>query len=210
MPHIRSAQDQALIRTVRHLARQAGATHQQFEKLLDAYDEGVARGLSGAALKTWISEDPVVSRFAPELTARLDAGVYAAILDRGAEALTPPEPTAEEDAATIANAQALLRADAKAYFGDAELQEAYAEALERRQAAPPPAEPAIDHLAIEREVAQRDVERFWRSPALQSQYAAAIERRLAGDAAVAAGASPAPGSPAEAAPPAVAPPPATE
>jgi hypothetical protein len=211
MPHIRSVQDRALIRTVRHLARQAGATHQQFEKLLDAYDEGVARGLSGAALKTYIAEDPVVSRFSPELTSQLDAEVYTPIIERGAEALAPTEPTADEDMATIKRAEALLRDDAKACWRDGELQEAYSEALERRQAAPS-VEPQIDHLAIERDVAQRDCAKFgrmmrdpqssreyWTSPTLQAHYAAAIERRLAGEAAMAASPSPAPGSPTEAA-----------
>src|SRR5579862_5184819 len=99
MPHIRSAEDQALIRTARHLARQAGATHEQFQTLLAAYDEGSARGLSGDALKTYIAEDPVVSRFSPELTSRLDAEVYAPVFEHGAETLAPPQPSAEEDSA---------------------------------------------------------------------------------------------------------------
>ena len=52
MPLIRSAEDAAFIRSARHLAKQAGVTHAQFETLVGAYDDGVARGLSGPALLT--------------------------------------------------------------------------------------------------------------------------------------------------------------
>jgi hypothetical protein len=87
-----------------------------------------------------------------------------------------PAPSVEEDAATIARASELLRTDPNAYWRDAELQEAQFEALERQGAAPM-AEPPIDHMAIERKIAQDDVGRFetmmredpakyWRSPEL--------------------------------------------
>ena len=54
-----------------------------------------------------------------------------------------PAPSAEDDAATIARAQELLRTDPDKYWSDAELQEAQLEALEREGAASSaPADPA--------------------------------------------------------------------
>jgi hypothetical protein len=98
-----------------------------------------------------------------------------------------PSPSAQEDAATIARAGELLHNDPNAYWRDVELQEAQYEALERQKAAPT-AEPPIDHMAIERKIAQDDVGRYetilrdepakyWRSPELQQQYREAIGRR---------------------------------
>jgi hypothetical protein len=82
MRHLRSALDQALIRTARHLARQAGARHEQSQAMLSAYDEGVVRGLDGGA---YLAEDPVVGR---------DGALpedYAAAIERG-EAAPPGSP----------------------------------------------------------------------------------------------------------------------
>jgi hypothetical protein len=71
-----------------------------------------------------------------------------------------------------------------AYWRDQGLQELALEARERQQIAPP-AEPGIDHDAIERRVAQQTVDRFaemlrkepgkyWTSPELQRQHREAI------------------------------------
>jgi hypothetical protein len=95
-------------------------------------------------------------------------------------------PSAEDDAATIAKADELLRTNADAYWADQALQEAQLEALERQQATPPP-EPDRAAVAdqIERQIAQRDVDKFaemlrkepakyWASPELQRQHRDAI------------------------------------
>jgi hypothetical protein len=93
-------------------------------------------------------------------------------------------PSPEEDAATIARADELLRTNPDAYWRDQGLQELALEARERKLAAPPP-EPGIDHGAIERRIAQQTVDRFaemlrkepakyWASPELQRQHRDAI------------------------------------
>jgi hypothetical protein len=125
----------------------------------------------------------------PEAQRDAAVSVYGAVRDQGPAAVLAPAPTAEEDAATLARATELLRKDPDAYWRDTELQEAQLEALERQETAPP-AEPAIDHDAIERKVAQDDVDRFaallredpgkyWQSPELQQQqYRDALGRSV--------------------------------
>jgi hypothetical protein len=86
-------------------------------------------------------------------------------------------PSPEEDAATIARADELLRTNPDAYWRDHGLQELALEARERQQAAPP-AEPGIDHEEIERRVAQQEVDRFaamLRQPAEAAKYWASAE-----------------------------------
>jgi hypothetical protein len=80
------------------------------------------------------------------------------IAEQGPAAVLAPT-SAEEDAATIARADELLRTNADAYWRDHDLQDLALEARERQQAAPPP-EPGIDHDAIERRIAHRDCDKF--------------------------------------------------
>jgi hypothetical protein len=110
--------------------------------------------------------------------------VYDVIAEQVPAAVLAPT-SAEEDAATIARANELLRTDADVYWCDHDLQEAVLEARERQQAAPPP-EPGIDNYAIERRIAQRDCYKFaamlreepgkyWGSPELQRHHHDASE-----------------------------------
>jgi hypothetical protein len=99
-----------------------------------------------------------------------------------------PAPTSEEDTATIARADELLRTNSDAYWRDHDLHEAVLEARERQQAAPAP-EPSVDTYAIERRIAEGDVDKFarmmreepgkyWSSPELQRQHHDAIEASI--------------------------------
>jgi hypothetical protein len=67
-------------------------------------------------------------------------GVYGQVRDQGPAAVMAPLPSAEDDAATIARANELLRTDPAKYWADAELQEAAYEALERQTGAAAAAE----------------------------------------------------------------------
>jgi hypothetical protein len=180
---IRTDTDEQLRRGIRDAFFARGLSHEQFLDALSWYrDHGQHLGgdtirLSAsfhefATSKGWGAEHIVVATSAYDVIA---AEGPAAVL---------ATPSAEDDAATIAKADELLRTNADAYFRDAELQERAFEARERQQAAPP-AEPGIDHDAIERRVAQQTVDRFaemlrkepgryWSSPELQRQHRDAI------------------------------------
>jgi hypothetical protein len=114
--------------------------------------------------------------------------VYGLIREQGPAAVMAPAPSADEDAATIAKADELLRTNADAYWRDHDLQEAAFEARERQVAAPPPAPDPSSPAAserLERQIAQQTVDKFarmvreepgkyWSSPDLQRQYSEAI------------------------------------
>jgi hypothetical protein len=156
------------------------------QQAMEWYKDHVRPGMDEAKLTESFTEFAAARHWGAE---QRDAAVsvYGQVLDQGPAAVMSPAPSAEEDAALIARAHELLRTDPNAYWRDAELQEAQYEALERQEAAPT-AEPPIDHMAIERKIAQDDVGRFetmlreeparyWRSPELQQQFREAIGRR---------------------------------
>jgi hypothetical protein len=188
---INTAADEQAFRAARHMALAAGATPQQFEQLAEAYADGITRGLTGTALKDHIAEAPAVTRsFSSELLSRLGTNVFDPIAQHGAAPFLPAVPTAEEDAATIAKAEALMRENAKAYFRDGELQDAYADALERRgpaaRNAPPMARPPVPTRESDQAVIEEAEDRLAKNPQayfrdkdLVDRYSAALERRQA-------------------------------
>jgi hypothetical protein len=180
---IRTDADEQIRRGFRDAFARAGLSHQQFLDALGWYrDHGQSLGADPVKLaesfhefasgKGWDAEHVVAA-----------TSVYDAIAAEGpAAVLATPSP--EDDVATIARADALLKSDPAAYWRDQALQEAALEARERQLAAPPP-EPGIDHEAIERRVAQQEVDRFsemlrkepakyWASPELQDRHRRAI------------------------------------
>src|SRR5882757_7058173 len=209
---LRGDTDETLRRAVRDGFRRAGLGHAQLTHALEWYRDNVRPGADGANLGESFNDFVRARGWTPE---QLNAavGVYSQIQNEGpAAVLATPSP--EDDAALIARADELLKTNADAYFRDQELQELALEARERQLAAPP-AEPAVDHYAIERRIAQQDVDRFaamlrdpasaakyWSSPDLQRRHHDAIAASIQAEQ---RGTVPAPAAPAAAPPVAAAP-----
>jgi hypothetical protein len=187
-----SEADEPFRRAVRDGFRRAGLSRAQFEQALAWYRDNVRPGMDESELSASFSD------FATNRgwdTAQLVAAqsVYGTIQQHGPDGVMEPTPSPEEDAATIAKANALLAKDAAAYFADQELQEKMFEALER-QAAPPSGPPALgpplNDIEIEQRIGRQDMakyeammrsdpQRYWGSPQLQEAYRGAIERATA-------------------------------
>lgn len=130
---LRTPADELAYRAARHLARQAGVTNEQFQAMVEAYGDGVRRGLSGPQLKAFIAELPQVMHLAPAMREKLDTAVYQPLIERGLDRVGElvPAPTAEANVDTVMRAEALMKSDPAKYWSDKALQEDLAEALER-------------------------------------------------------------------------------
>jgi hypothetical protein len=177
---LRSEADEQIRRGFRDALARAGLSHEQFLDALGWYrDHGQHLGADPSKLAESFREFASNKGWdAGHVAAATSA--YDMIAEQGPAAVLAT-PSAEEDAATIARADGLLRTNPDAYWRDQGLQELALEARERQLAAPPP-EPGIDHDAIERRVAQQEVDRFaamLRQPAEAAKYWASAELRRA-------------------------------
>jgi hypothetical protein len=180
--NLRGEQDELLRRAVRDGFSRAGLGYAEMMQALEWYKDHVRPDMDETALAASFYEFSAARGWDAEKIA-IASSVYNQIRDEGPTAvLATPSP--EDDVATIARADALLKSDPAAYWRDEALQEAALEARERQLSAPAP-EPGIDHDAIERRVAQQTVDRFaemlrkdpakyWASPDLQRQHYEAI------------------------------------
>jgi hypothetical protein len=199
-----SEQDEAFRRAFRDGFKRVGLSHAQFLDALGWYRDHVRPGADEAQLAETFSQ------FAAERgwrTAQRDGALdlYRAVRDNGPAAVTAAL-RPEDDRATLARADELLRHDPARYWGDGELQDAAFEARERlgdtggsardgtgEQRGGPgevtPAEGAArpfvaggDRQRIaEVEALLRDPSgdghrRYWNDAALRTDYAAALAR----------------------------------
>jgi hypothetical protein len=168
---IRGDADEQIRRAFRDAFGRAGLDQTQLTQALEWYrDHGQRLGADPIKLAESFQEFATGRGWDPGHVAAATS-VYDAIAEKGAAAVLAPT-GAEEDAATIARADELLRTDPDAYWRDVGLQELALEARERQQAAPP-AEPAVDDATLERRIAQQDVARFAampRDPASAAKY----------------------------------------
>jgi hypothetical protein len=185
---LRGDADEQIRRAVRDGFRRAGLSPAQLTQAMEWYrDRGQHLGGDPAKLAESFSEFAESKGWQGE---QQDAAVsvYGLIRDQGPAAVMAPAPGAEEDAATIAKADELLRTKPDAYWRDHDLQEAALEARERQQAAPAPTPDPFSPAAseqLERQIAQQTVDKFarmlreepgkyWSSPDLQRQHHDAI------------------------------------
>jgi len=206
-----SEKDEAFRRAFRDGFKRAGLSFAQFLDALSWYrdhartagdEEQLADAfLQFAADRGWPAQ---------QCDSALD--LYQTVRDNGPAAVTQtPQP--DDDRATLARADELLRRDPAHYWGDGELQDAAFEARERlgdpaaQGPAPPPQKESADRQRIgEIETLLRDPSgdgqrRYWNDAGLRADYAQALAR-LHGGAGGADGESPAPAAaaPAEIAP----------
>jgi hypothetical protein len=181
---LRGDQDELVRRAFRDAFQRAGLSRAQLGQAMEWYKErGQHLGGDVAKLTESFGEFAVEKGWASQ---HLEAAVsvYGQISEQGPAAMLAPAPSPEEDAATVARADELLRTNPDAYWRDVELQESVLEARERQEAAPAAA-PAVDDYAIERRIGQQDVDKFarmmreepgkyWGSPELQRQHHDAI------------------------------------
>jgi hypothetical protein len=184
---LRGDEDDLFRRAVRDGFKRAGLGNDRLTQALEWFRDCVRPGMDQAKLAESFNEFAASKGWpAEQLTAAV--AVYGAVRDQGPAAVMSPAPTSEEDVATVARADELLRSNPEGYWRDHELQEAVLEARERQRAAPPP-EPSVDPYAIERRIAEGDVDKFsrmmreepgkyWGSPELQRQHHDAIEASI--------------------------------
>jgi hypothetical protein len=183
-----SEADELLRRAFRDGFKRLGLTFPQFMEALAWYRDRVRPGAEEASLVEGFSE------FAAEQGWRQDhrdavLDIYRSIRDAGPNAAMAATPQPDEDRATLARGDALLRSDPARYWGDAELQDALFEARERLGAAAPPRETeqhsaadAADRLRVEEiEALLRDrsgagQQRYWSDAGLRTDYAQALAR----------------------------------
>src|ERR1700678_449865 len=126
---LRGDADEQLRRAVRDGFKRAGLSPSQLTQAMEWYrDRGQHLGGDEAKLAESFAEF-AASKAWPDAQRGAAVGVYAQVRDQGPAAVMSPAPSAEDDAATIARANELLKTDPKAYWADAELQEAQYEAL---------------------------------------------------------------------------------
>jgi hypothetical protein len=182
-----SEQDEALRRAFRDGFKRAGLSFAQFLDALAWYRDHARSTADEAQLAD------AFARFATEngWPAEQRAGVldlYRTIRDDGAAAaMQAPRP--DEDRATVARADELLRSDPARYWGDIELQDAAFEARERLDSAalPEAAAPASPETNRDRQRIA-DIEallgdpsgegqrRYWTDAGLRTDYAQALAR----------------------------------
>jgi hypothetical protein len=198
-----SDEDEVLRRAFRDGFKRAGLSFAQFVDALAWYRDHVRRDVKDVPA----GEAQLVEAFAQfaadkgwpveQRDGALD--LYRAIRSDGPAAVTPPLP--DEDRATIARADELLRTDPARYWGDAELQDAVFEAherLDRPDAASPPDQDRQqdrqkpDHLRQDRRrIAEIEAllhdpsgdgqRRYWNDAALRTDYAQALARLHGGE-----------------------------
>jgi hypothetical protein len=180
-----SDQDEILRRAFRDGFKRAGLSFAQFNDALAWYRDHARPGTGETQLADAFAAFAAGSGWsADERDGALD--LYRAIRDNGPAAVTQA-PLAEEDRATLARADELLRTDPARYWGDGELQDAVFEARERLdRPAPqaggmPPGRGADLQRIGEIEALLRDPggdgqRRYWNDAALRADYAEALAR----------------------------------
>src|ERR1700678_2771274 len=137
---LRGDADEQIRRAVRDGFKRAGLSPAQLTQAMEWYrDRGQHLGGDAAKL-TESFADFATSKAWPESQRDAAVGVYGQVRDQGPAAVMAPAPSAEDDAATIARANELLKTERKKNWADAELQEAAFEALERQTGAAAAAE----------------------------------------------------------------------
>jgi hypothetical protein len=134
---LRGDQDEQIRRAVRDGFKRASLSPAQLTQAMEWYrDRGQHLGGDPAKLAESFGEFAASKGWQAE---QQDAAVsvYGLIRDQGPAAVMAPAPSADEDAATIAKADELLRSNADAYWRDHDLQEAAFEARERQVAVAP-------------------------------------------------------------------------
>jgi hypothetical protein len=186
-----SDQDEILRRAFRDGFRHAGLSFAQFLDALAWYRDHVRSGADETQLADAFTRFAADKGWpAEQRDGALD--LYRAIRDDGPGAVMQV-PRSEEDRATLARADDLLRTDPARYWGDAELQDAVFEARERldRPAADADAPLVQDHLHHDRqrvteiEALLRDPSgdgqrRYWSDAGLRTDYAQALARMHGG------------------------------
>lgn len=128
---IHTPDDERALRAWESELTRLGVTHTEKVAIRQAYGDAVRRGLSGAAAKDFIVEK-CANVFPPDMVQGLLRDAYEPMVQHGYEAFEPPRPSVDEDAATIRDAQDLMRRDQEGYRRDGDLQDRYFEALERQ------------------------------------------------------------------------------
>ncbi len=185
-----SEQDEVLRRAFRDGFKRAGLSFAQFLDALAWYRDHARPAADEAQLADAFARFAADSGWpAEQRDGVLD--LYQTVRDNGpAAVIQPPRP--DEDRASIARADELLRNDPARYWGDIEVQDAAFEARERldgvapaEDTAPPP-KPSRDRQRIEEiEALLRDPSgdgqrRYWADAGLRTDYAHALARAHGG------------------------------
>jgi hypothetical protein len=178
-----SEQDEILRRAFRDGFKRAGLSFAQFHDALAWYRDHVRPEAGEAQLADTFAQFAAVSGWSTEQRdGALD--LYRAIRDNGPAAVIEAPPP-DEDRATLARADELLRADPARYWGDVELQDAVFEARERLdsptpQAADVPAghdQQRVEEIeALLRDPGGDGQRRYWSDAVLRADYAQALAR----------------------------------
>jgi len=182
-----SEQDEALRRAFRDGFKRAGLSFAQFLDALGWYRDHMRPGADEGQLADAFAQFAADRRWpAEQRDGALD--LYRAIRDNGPAAVMQiPRP--DEDRATLARADELLRRDPARYWGDGELQDAAFEARERLHdfalAEDPPERPLkaspdrqrIDEIeTLLRDPSGEGQRRYWTEAGLRTDYAQALAR----------------------------------
>jgi hypothetical protein len=185
-----SEQDEILRRAFRDGFKRAGLSFAQFQDALAWYRDHVRPDAGEAQLAEAFAQFAAASSWpAEQRDGALD--LYRAIRDNGPAAVTRT-PLPDDDRATVARADELLRTDPARYWGDIELQDAVFEAHERLdRPAPeagngPPPDPdsrrgrdlqrADEIEALLRDPNGDGQRRYWSDAGLRADYAQALAR----------------------------------
>ncbi len=198
--------DESLRRAFRDGFKRAGLSHAQFVAALSWYRDHAGAASDEAQLAKAFAEFATLKTWAPEHR-DVAIGLYEAIRDGGPEAVAVGQPTPEEDRATVARVEDLMRRNPAQYWRDAELQDAIFEARERLAAVPDAPAPIPrgsesdrqrikDVEALLRDPSGAGQRRYWNDAAMRAEYAQALSQ-IHGEAATA---HEAPGVPAPTAP----------
>lgn len=182
-----SEQDEILRRAFRDGFKRAGLSFDQFLDALAWYRDNARPTADEAQLADAFAQFTADNGWpAEQRDSALD--LYRAIRDDGAAAVMPA-PRPDEDRATLARADALLRGDPARYWGDIELQDAVFEARERLGDDAPsgdiaPATPGMSQdrqrvdavEALLRDPSGDGQRRYWSDTELRADYARALTR----------------------------------
>jgi len=181
-----SEQDEVLRRAFRDGFKRAGLSFAQFTDALAWYRDHVRPAADEAQLADAFAQFAADRGWpAEQRDGVLD--LYRTIRDSGPTAAVQT-PRLDEDRATVARADELLRNDPARYWGDIELQDAAFEARERLEGvapvegtAPPPTasrdRQRIDEIeALLREPSGDGQRRYWADAGLRTDYAQALGR----------------------------------
>jgi hypothetical protein len=192
-----SEQDEILRRAFRDGFKRAGLSFAQFHDALAWYRDHVRPDAGEAQLSDAFAQFAADSGWSAEQRdGALD--LHRAIRDNGPAVMQTPLP--DEDRATLARADELLRTDPARYWGDVELQDAVFEARERLDSPTPQAggvpPQGRDRQRVEEiEALLRDPggdgqRRYWSDAGLRADYAQALARLHGGGSADAESAAP--------------------